>query len=156
MIYVGIDPGITGGIAYVSNKREEFVIPMPDFFELRNLLERWGDDTDLGVMYVYLEKAQSIRGNGGSAMFTYGHHNGLIEGLLRTLRIPYSLVPPKQWQKEMFVGTKSTDAPKQRALAAANRIFPKQNFLASLKCKKPHDGMIDSILIAEYCRRKII
>lgn len=155
MIYVGIDPGLKGGLASINEKGYgEYVISMPDSFELAVILTRWHEE--IRIKHLFLEKAQPMPKQGVTSMFNYGHHNGVIEGILKVLGIPYSLIPPKQWQKEMFIGTKATDEPKKRALAAANRIFPKQKFLASLRCKKPHDGMIDSLLLAEYCRRKII
>lgn len=160
MIYVGIDPGQKGGVSFVSKVAEftaaESMPKTPN--GLIALITAWNEDYQ--IQHAFIEKAQPMRKKGKSqgvvSAFTYGYQSGGIEMLFKMLKIPYSLIPPKEWQKEMFVGTKATDEPKDRALEAANRIFPKQNFLASLRCKKQHDGMIDSILIAEYCRRKII
>lgn len=154
MIYVGIDPGLKGGIAFISDKGEEYVIVMPSLFELASIISQWDDD--FKIKHVFLEKAHPMPQQGVVSMFNYGHHCGIIEGILTAFGIPYSLITPQKWQKEMFIGTSTAQQPKDRALAAANRIFPKQKFMASLRCKKPHDGMIDSILLAEFCRRKII
>ncbi len=155
MIYVGIDPGQKGGVAFISEKGEEFVIPMPSMSELNTLFMTW--DEEFKIKHVFLEKSQAMPKQGVVSMFNYGEHFGTIQGILIAHALPYTLVPPKEWQKEMFKGTKQsiTDA-KEKALEIVRRIFPKQKFLPTFRTKKPHDGMIDSILIAEFCRRKIL
>ncbi len=159
MLYIGIDPGAKGGISFVSEKHGEFSMPLPQVGELRDLLISWQED--FGIKHVFIEKAFGMRGQGVTSISTYMYHAGTLEGVLQTLFIPFTLVPPKDWQKEMFKGTKTPTkslfkTAKDRALQVARRLFPKQKFIATLKCKKPHDGMIDSILIAEFCRRKIL
>jgi crossover junction endodeoxyribonuclease RuvC len=160
MIYVGIDPGQNGGVAFVDEKNaESFVIPMPDIFEFNDLILGW--EADFGIKHVYVEKAQAMPKQGVTSMFTYGTHFGTLLGVLTAHKVPYTLVPPKEWQREMFKGTPTKRAegmnkPKERALQIARRLFPKQNFLKTLRAQKPHDGMIDSILIAEACRRGIL
>ncbi len=159
MLYIGIDPGAKGGISFVSEKQGEFSMPLPQVGELRDLLISWQED--FGIKHVFIEKAQAMPLQGVCSMFSYGYHAGTLEGVFQALFIPFTLVTPKEWQKEMFKGTKVSPksilkATKDRALQVARRLFPKQKFIATLKCKKPHDGMIDSILIAEFCRRKIL
>ena len=39
---------------------------------------------------------------------------------------------------------------KVAALAAANKLWPQQKWIATNKSKVPHDGMIDAALIAHY------
>ena len=66
----------------------------------------------------------------------------------------------KQWQKEMFLGVeeititgKSTRDTKAMALVAIKRIFPNLELTFGVKAKKPHDGLVDAVLMAEYARR---
>lgn len=50
--------------------------------------------------------------------------------------------------KKKEVNTKKT------SMNAAKRIFPNVDFRKNERCKKPDDNKIDSLLIAEYARRK--
>lgn len=159
MIYVGIDSGKSGGIAFVSKEDGHCVMPLPDAYELNQLIKNW--QADFGIIHCFLERAHAFPGQGTVSMFSYGEQYGRIQGILISNEIPYTLVQPREWQMEMFKGTKDKQAgekrnPKDRALEIVRRLFPKERFIATLRSKKPHDGMIDSILIAECCRRKII
>jgi hypothetical protein len=153
MIYVGIDPGQNGGVSSVSDSGLTCSIPMLDSKELSDLLELW--HRDFSIKHVFLEYAQAMPKQGVVSMFNYGKHFGTIIGLLVAGGYPYTLITPRIWQAEMFAGTRKFMLPKKRALEVAKRLFPKENFLKTPRCIKPHDGMIDSILIAEYCRRTI-
>jgi len=160
MIYLGIDPGQKGGVAYICSKtRQSYVVPMPDIFEFNFLIDSW--NIQHGIVHCFLEKAQAMPKQGVTSMFSYGQHFGQLQGVLVSHSIPFTLVKPQEWQKEMFKGSAEKTAgvkkdPKERALEIVRRMFPKEKFLATMRCKKPHDGMIDSILLAEFCRRKII
>jgi hypothetical protein len=57
------------------------------------------------------------------------------------------------WQKVMLPGCAKGDT-KPAALARARQLWPAESWLASPRCSKPHDGMIDAALIAEYGRIK--
>jgi len=148
---LGIDPGKKGGIAHINGKRQITVQPMPSAFDLSEYLGR------VRVDHVCLEKSQAMPGQGVSSMFNYGEGYGMIQGLLIAKKIPFTLVTPQRWQKVMLAGVSKDKATKARALEAANRVFTKSSsfWLASSRSRKPHDGMIDSALIAEYCRRLI-
>lgn len=155
MLYLGIDPGLKGGISYICSKSNaHYSLPMPDAHEFSQLIADW--NAEHGIKHCFLEMGQAMPKQGVTSMFNYGRHNGLLEGILIANGISYTLVKPKEWQKEMFKGTKDKQDPKQRALEIVRRLFPKDKFIATIRCKKPHDGMIDSVLLAEFCRRKII
>ena len=76
--------------------------------------------------------------------------------------ISYTLVPPKTWQKEMFLGIpaiqkakSSANDTKAMALIAAKRLFP-EDMLKTNPKNKPHDGIVDALLISEYaCRTNL-
>jgi hypothetical protein len=42
---------------------------------------------------------------------------------------------------------------KEFAATVAQRLFPTVNLKRTEKCAGPHDGAVDALLIAEYCRR---
>jgi len=149
-MYVGIDPGKNGAICFLNNQGMiEHISPMPEMKTLSGLLQ----GSRLMIKHVCLEKSQSFSGQGITSTFNYGCHYGIIQGILLAHQVPYSLVPPRTWQKNMIV-SRARDA-KAKALASANKIFKKEKkfWIPTRRHKKPHDGMIDSALIAEYCRR---
>jgi hypothetical protein len=52
----------------------------------------------------------------------------------------------------MLPGCKSGET-KPRALEVASRTWPEEDWLATPRSSKPHEGLIDAALIAEYGRR---
>lgn len=155
MIYIGIDPGLKGGICGVDKTGNLCILEaMPtisseiDLIEIERLL------SGHTVRHVIMEKAQAMPRQGVSSTFSYGVNFGRILGFLAISRISYTLVSPRIWQKSLFTGVDKRK-PKAMALVAARRIWPKEDFLATLRSKVPHDGLVDAALIAEYCRRTL-
>lgn len=165
MIYIGIDPGKDGGISITFHDGEikSWVMPVIgkviDIQELTKIL-----DPCLGDAYCVLEDVHAIFGSSAGATFAFGYSLGLLEGILTAFMIPYSKIAPKKWQSQMFEGVKLQQKPsstgktmktdtKSMATIAAQRIFPNIDLRATDRCKKPHDGKVDSLLMMEYCRR---
>lgn len=155
-VWVGIDPGQKGGICAIDENQKLKVYPMPVIHDLNHLLKKWE------IKHAFLEKSQAMPKQGVSSMFNYGVSYGMLQGLLIANNVSHTLIKPMEWQKLMFQGTAPKKNgikrnPKDRAIEAANRIFCKTSdyWLANSRCRKPHDGMIDSALIAEACRRMI-
>jgi hypothetical protein len=168
MKYIGIDPGKSGGIAVLSDVDCIKVAAMPTdksneiiCSELSELLK----DAD----FVVLEDVHSIFGMSAQSNFQFGRVLGIVEGVLGTLNKNYVRVTPKVWQKEVWgtVEPKGTLTgkllksgkphikidTKATSLIVAQQLFPDVNLLATSRSKVPHDGIVDSLLIAEYCRR---
>lgn len=59
----------------------------------------------------------------------------------------------ESWQRAIL-GKVPQGETKQYALAQAKRIWPAEKWLASPKCSKPHDGMVDASLIAYFILTK--
>jgi len=155
MIFIGIDPGKSGGIASIVCGAAGVSI-MDDSIQgilqtIQQIL-RYQDSMDR--VHVFLEKGQTMPQNGGVHSYNYGHHNGSIEGILVALKLPYTLIKPQTWMKVMHVGTDSKLETKERSVQACRRIFPDLN-LTPPRCRKPHDGMAEALLIAEYGRRSL-
>jgi len=152
-VYCGIDPGLKGGISFLNlDGSIKFYTPMPvigseiDVTTILSLIK-------INVPYqILIEHAQPMPKQGVVSVFNYGKGFGLILGLVQGLKIPWNLVKPRIWQKQMFQNTNIKDNPKARALIAAKRIWPNDNFILR-GCRKPHDGIIDSLLIAEFLRK---
>lgn len=164
---IGIDIGKKGAIVIlpgqkaVQNALDPIVMPLIgdhlDYNQLYMILRRY-EGTDCHVIF---EKLGVIFGTGKSTAFSMGHQAGAIEMACVALRLPYTKVPAKQWQKEMFQGVdeitkkgKSSRDTKAMALIAANRLFPDYKLTVG-RATTPHDGVVDALLMAEYCKRKI-
>ena len=147
MIWVGVDPGKKGGYAWIW---EDTVRAMPwdDVFFCQDMhcLKETGE-----VVVAAVEKVGARPGQGTVSMFSFGKSAGYIEGVLAALGIGYQLVPPAAWKKEFsLIGRE-----KRECIAVAKRLFPQVSLLPGERHRVESDGMGDSLLIAEWCRRKM-
>lgn len=101
-----------------------------------------------------LEKGQPLPPamGGSQANFQRGLSFGLWIGILRAKWQRFEIVSPRSWQKVMFHDMRIEDT-KQASELVAKRLWPKQDWRKSERCKKVHDGMTDAACIAEYGRR---
>ena len=145
MIYLGIDPGKKGALAiiYEDGAHREVVFNPTDYlFELMSLSGK-------NVKCV-LEHVHSMPGDSKTGAFSFGENFGFIKGLLTAFRIPYELVTPQKWKKEF-----SVTSDKNTSIEVAQRLFPGSDFRETERCRKPHDGKCEALLMAEYARRKL-
>jgi len=161
---LGIDPGLTGGLA-IRTKEGLLIEPMPvcgDELDLATLT-RWLKETRGCFEMAYLEQVSAMPKQGVASMFKFGDTFGSIKGILTALGIPFELVNPRSWTKEMHAGvpilTKQTpEGPKkdikEMSKLAATRLFPHTDFRESDRCRTPHKGMVDASLIAEWGYRR--
>ena len=121
MIVTGIDPGNSGAIVFVkfdtSSFTEKGIFDMPilktegkgktkkgntkihtvmDEIEIRSIFQI--NRTD----HVFLEKAQSMPGQGAPSTFNYACNYGIIRGILVGLGISYTLIHPATWKRKMM------------------------------------------------------
>jgi len=158
MIYIGIDNGLTGGLAALSDHPGAPVEmwPMPtrgkakgnevDAAAIWDFIDKW----DRASVTVILE-TPGKHSPGAQALCSMWDSYGAIRGVLESRGIRHHRITPQSWQKRMLVGCAKGDT-KPAALAMAKRLWPDETWLASPQCTKPHDGMIDAALIAEYGR----
>jgi hypothetical protein len=150
---IGIDPGNNGAIASLAGDKVEVDIMPVTIREVSVLLAEYFGPSGDGH-HVFIEKAQSFPKQGIASAFNYGVHFGELLGVLAAYSIPHTLVPPKTWTRVMHAGTKDGEA-KARSLEACQRLFPKVSLLATPRCKRAHDGLVDALLLAEYGRRSL-
>jgi hypothetical protein len=148
MIYIGVDVGKSGGVAILDgDKARAFVFDRQEFAETMRLLS--GER-----VFACVERVGNMpsagRKQGGTSMFTFGKGAGFIEGVLTTMQIPFELALPQTWKKEFGLIGKD----KAASVEVCQRLFPSVNLLATERSRKPHDGMAEALLIAEYGRRK--
>lgn len=141
MIFIGIDPGKSGGIAVITEESGCSAVKMPDTDAV--LLEllmpfQWRK------CFALLEKVHAMPGQGVTSTFTFGEGFGKLQMALAACHIPYSFVTPQKWQKALGCLTKGD---KNVSKAMAERLFP--------NIKVTH-AIADALLIAEYNRRTYI
>ncbi len=149
MVYIGIDPGRTGGYAAIKKDSVETHLWDDDkFIEwLRNMekpcvicleaVHAFPDDNKTGV-------------RGATSTFNFGKSAGFIEGVIRTLGVPYQRVDPRKWKKEF-----SLDSDKQKSIDTCKHLFPQINLIPTERSRKESDGMAEALLMAEYARRNM-
>ena len=168
-IYVGIDPGAKGFISAITDGGYMFYsISDLNPLDINTIL---GSLKSKGDVVAIMEEVHAIFGSSAKATFSFGAIFGLLKGLLIANSVPYHLVPPKTWQKEIWTNPDMVVAYKQvmvkgktttrkevntkaTSLNAALRLFPDVDFRKTVRCKKSDDNKVDSLLIAEYGRRK--
>jgi hypothetical protein len=151
-IYIGIDPGKSGGIAaldldnVLTIKMPETPADVLDYFHsIKNYMP---------INYsciAIIEQVGGYTGQGqpGSAMFKFGQGVGHLEMALLACSIPSESVPPRKWQKALGISAKKKTETKtqwkNRLKSVAQRLFPSEKITLATA---------DALLIAEYCRRK--
>jgi len=150
MIYIGIDPGKKGGVAYLCNQKYE-TYPMPETRkQLFDLLNEMTSDVNHSVRAI-VESVHAMPGQGVTSMFTFGKGCGEVLGILTALGAEIYEPTPQAWKKVMLAGT---DKGKDASIQVAENIFPDIQ-LVPKGCRKPNDGMAEAILLAEYGRRTL-
>lgn len=147
MIYIGIDPGLSGAVAAITDEGCD-VVDTPTLMLKKRDYDVVGMRQALAGFLVYkdtiavIESASAMPKQGVVSMFNFGRGLGLWEGLLCALSIPYTKVRPARWKKVMLSDMpKEKDASRLRAM----QLFPNVN----LSLKK-HHGRADALLLAAY------
>lgn len=144
MVAIGIDPGKNGAIAVIYG--DIVRVQVFDIQEYSKILFNVHNMDD--TIRCVVEKVNAMPGQGVTSMFNFGQNFGLIQGLLIAYNIPYELVTPQKWKKEFGV-----TSDKNTSIEVCQRLFPAEDLRATERCRKPHDGIAEALLMAEYARR---
>lgn len=151
MIYIGIDPGKNGAITVMNQLSQSgrIYIEAKPFSEdvLISLCKEISEEPSKKCC---LEKVNAMPGQGVTSMFNFGQNFGFIQGVLKSFEIPYQLVTPQRWKKEFGI-----TADKNTSIECAKRLFPNISLKRTERCRKDDDGIAESMLMAEYARRKL-
>ena len=142
MVYIGIDPGQSGGIAIIHNGRagganvEAMKMPATE----RDLCEALRPYQGYPA-HAVLERVWSSPGWGHVGAFKFGLSYGAVRATLTCLDIPFDEVLPVKWQT--VLGCRS-GGDKNITKRRAQSLYP--------RLKVTH-AIADALLIAEFCRR---
>lgn len=148
---IGCDPGRIGGFVIIDDSYQIIdFLPTPSIGREINIKEivDWLEGQKK-IDHVFIEHSQALHKAAAGVTFSFGKNFGILLGVIGSLRLPYTLVKPKVWQKVMFEGTDPGDKPKSRAYAAALRHYPTFEFVPKGR-RNPHDGLVDASLVAGY------
>jgi hypothetical protein len=168
MIFIGIDPGLTGALAVLDSDTKSvsfFDTPtvqmkvgkkiknQQDSYAIVSLLRSLTEGKD--VMAV-IEKVNAMPGQGAggerqsmgaTSAFNFGLGYGQWLGILAALKVPHQQVHPLTWKKVMMADMgKEKDASRVKAM----QLFPQSS--DGLTRKKDH-GRADALLIAAWAMK---
>ena len=161
MNFIGIDPGLQGAIATIRESGYIDAIILPTFFNGKKtvldnstLASRFSlfNTTDI-KWYAVLEQQQAMPKQGVTSMFSIGYGFGVLKQCLVDFSISHEVVRAQAWQKEFGISGRKGNT-KTQALQICQDLFPDVNLLATEKSRKPHEGIVDAVLIAEFARRR--
>ena len=144
MYWLGLDPGVSGGIAILDESHMLKTWGMPE--TERDISDVFESLREL-VTFAIIESVHSFKGQGVSSTFTFGRNYGFLRGMLVAHKIPFEEVTPGKWQA--YMGVKSIKdekktAHKNRLKGLAQQLFPHHRMTHSIA---------DAALIAEYLFR---
>jgi hypothetical protein len=149
----GIDNGLDGGIVWLDNGKVAHKLVMPTLevgtHRAYNIGRIVMDLKDHPVDEVFIEYAQAMPGQGVRSMFMVGYGFGMMEGILVSLGLTYTVVRPKRWQEMFFKDLPKDDTGKLSALVCSRR-WPAEDWRKSDRARVPHLGLTDAALIAAY------
>lgn len=156
---VGLDPGLTGAVAFMERGGSIVTVEdTPSFltdgkkrdYDVPGMVRLLMENGSTGhIEHVFIERQQARPGIPPQAMLKIGHGFGLWIGILATLHIPYTAVWPQVWQREMYAGAVPGEG-KERSLLVASRLWP------DLVIPKSRHDRADALLIAEWGRRLLL
>lgn len=149
-IYIGVDPGKKGGIAFIYPEGCYGAYPMPEtrnqvYKLLQELKTKYG-----ATLIAAVELVHSMPKQGVASTFTFGKGCGEVLGILTALDAVIYEPTPQAWKKVMMAGT---DKSKDAAIQVAENLFPDIQ-LVPKGCRVPNDGMAEALLLAEWCHRQ--
>lgn len=181
--YIAFDPGKTGhGIMIVDGKITKFKFPMIGTeYDLQGMLDIF-DNFDRKNCHIVIEDVKALQSPMQSGNWSLSRGKTILEVAAACYGLPYTLVHSKTWQKEIWQGVPmmkkngKTDT-KNMTLVAVKRLFPDLDLRDEVETKYyadtsvnrkkgvankpiprkgtlPHEGVVDALAMAEYCKRK--
>lgn len=146
MIIIGIDPGLTGGVAVLHN--DKALTPLLFRMPVMGTSPKLIDVTKLVGLVdqadrVIIERQQAMPKQGVKSSFTIGENYGRICGALEASKLPIMEVRPSQWKRRAGLLKKT----KKDSVALAKRLYPST---ASAITKASDEGMAEALLIAHF------
>ena len=153
MIIFGIDPGVSGAISILENKKVLEVFDMPTMIDgkknkkqvngsqIANIFKEIINTED--EITVIVEHVNAMPGQGVTSMFNFGQSFGVIKGVCSALSLPIYFIRPTKWKKHFNLINVNKDASRTKAI----EIYPE---ISNKLSRKKDSNRADAILIARY------
>ena len=173
MRFIGIDPGLHGGIATINQEGIVTAIPIPTVTIQKNEKNRTTyNHTELSSIFrnigydcfavleeqqprpvYYKDKQGKEKKQGATSLYTTGCGFCLLKQALIDFKISHEIIPPKDWQREFGITGKKGNT-KTQSIEICKRLFPDLCLLPTPKSRKDSDGLADAALIAQFAKRR--
>ena len=153
MIIFGIDPGVSGAISVMENKKVIEVFDMPTMIDgkknkkqvngaqVTNIIKEKINNSQETIVVV--EHVNAMPGQGVTSMFNFGQSFGVIKGVCSALSLPIYFVRPAKWKKHFNLIKTNKDASRTKVI----EVYPE---ISSKLHRKKDSNRADAILIALY------
>ena len=153
MRIIGIDPGLSGGIAILEDNKVKEMFDMPVMADgkknkrqlnsafLAQLIKDNIKNIEDTVMVV--EQVNAMPGQGVTSMFNFGQSFGILKGICSAMQLPMYFVRPTKWKKYFNLINSEKDASRTKAI----EVFP---YFSSQLSRKKDSNKADAILIASF------
>jgi len=153
MIIFGIDPGVSGAISILENKKILEVLEMPTMIDGKKNKKQVNGSQVTNIIkgrlninkeiVVVVEHVNAMPGQGVTSMFNFGQSFGVIKGICSALSLPIYFVRPMKWKKYFNLIKTNKDASRTKVI----EIYPE---ISSQLSRKKDSNKADAILIARY------
>ena len=153
MKIIGIDPGLSGAIAILENKKVLKIFDIPVMSEGKKNKRQLNSAQLVNIVreninnneeiVVVVEQVNAMPGQGVTSMFNFGQTFGAIKGVCAALRLPIYFVRPSKWKKHFELINSSKDASRTKVI----EMYP---HLSDQLSKKKDVNKSDAILIARF------
>ena len=155
MRIIGIDPGLSGGIAILDDLKIYNIFDMPIMSEGKKNKNQLNSAQLVNIInkhvlkkentFVIVEQVSAMPGQGVTSMFNFGQTFGSIKGICAALGLPIFYVRPAKWKKHFELINSSKDASRTKVI----EMYPS---ISSRLAKKKDVNKAEAILIARYFR----
>ena len=153
MIIIGIDPGISGAISIIENKKILEVHDTPTMIDGKKNKRQINSAQVTNIIketlnkgkkvVVVVEHVNAMPGQGVTSMFNFGQSFGVIKGICAALSLPIYFVRPTKWKKHFNLIKTNKDASRTKII----EVYPE---ISSKLQRKKDSNRADAILIALY------
>ena len=153
MKIIGIDPGLSGAIAVMHNKKVINMYDMPVMAEGKKNKRQLNSSQLVNIIkeninegeetIVVVEQVNAMPGQGVTSMFNFGQTFGAIKGVCAALKLPIFFVRPSKWKKHFELINSSKDASRTKVI----EMYPT---LSDQLAKKRDVNKSDAVLIAKF------
>ena len=154
MIIIGIDPGVSGAISVLENKKVIDIFEMPTMIDGKKNKKQVNGSQITNIIkeeinkkkeiIVVVEHVNAMPGQGVTSMFNFGQSFGVLKGICAALSLPIYFVRPTKWKKYFNLIKTNKDASRTKVI----QIYPE---ISGKISRKKDSNKADAILIARYC-----